>query len=158
VELDFSAPTEFSGLAPGLSTALGNRGLLDAPLDVGIKVPQQGMGSVFSQLNDRWAVLGSIGWQQWSKFGQVQLGIDDTSNPTSTTTDLDFKDTWHFAAGAQHRRSEPWLLNFGIAYDTGYPVGRRLAAAAYERRLAFRRGGEQQLSKTASWGIAAECL
>jgi long-chain fatty acid transport protein len=123
VELDFSAPTEFSGLAPGLSTALGNRGLLDAPLDVGIKVPQQGMGSVFSQLNDRWAVLGSIGWQQWSKFGQVQLGIDDTSNPTSTTTDLDFKDTWHFAAGAQHRRSEPWLLNFGIAYDTGYQSG-----------------------------------
>jgi long-chain fatty acid transport protein len=46
-------------------------------------------------------VLGSVGWQDWSEFGQVQLGIDDTNNPTSTTKDLDFDDTWHAALGAQ---------------------------------------------------------
>jgi long-chain fatty acid transport protein len=31
------------------------------------------MASVFHQLNPRWAVLGSVGWQEWSKFGQLQL-------------------------------------------------------------------------------------
>ncbi len=93
VDLDFNSGAQFSNLAPGLSTVLNNRGLLNVNIKVGITVPQQLMGSIFAQVNDRWAVLGSVGWQQWSKFGQVQLGIDNTTNPTSTSTDLDFKDT-----------------------------------------------------------------
>ena len=118
VDLDFSAPTQFSNLG-NLGATLQSRGLLNSTLDVGIKVPQQAMLSLFTQVNDRWAVLGSVGWQQWSQFGQVQLGIDNTNNPTSLTTNLSFKDTWHLAAGAQYKLSEPWLLNFGIAYDSG---------------------------------------
>ena len=49
------------------------------------------MGSVFHQVNDRWAVLGSVGWQQWSKFGKAELSIDDTTNPTSLTTNLELQ-------------------------------------------------------------------
>ena len=55
---------------------MSNRGLLNPNLNIGINVPQQVMVSMFHQLNDRWAVLGSLGRQQWSKFGQVELGID----------------------------------------------------------------------------------
>ena len=88
--------------------------------EVGITVPQQVMASIFHQVTPKWAVLGSVGWQDWSEFGQVQLGIDDTNNPTSTTKDLDFDDTWHAALGAQYRINDPWLLNFGIAYDSKF--------------------------------------
>jgi long-chain fatty acid transport protein len=159
VNLDFKAPLEFSGIAPGLATALNNRGLLTSQLKVGIKVPQQVMGSLFTQVNDRWAVLGSVGWQEWSKFGQVQLGIDDTTNPTGVTTELDFKNTWHVALGAQYRLSDPWLLNFGIAYDSGFQDSSSVSPlmpvnAAW--RLGV--GGQQQLSKNAFWGVAAEYL
>jgi long-chain fatty acid transport protein len=117
------------------------------------------MGSFFTQVNERWAVLGSVGWQQWSKFGQVQLGIDNTTNPTSTTTNLNFKDTWHFAGGAQYRISPPWLLNFGIAYDSEFQdssnVSPLLPANAAWR---FGMGTEQKVSKTFLWGVAAEYL
>jgi long-chain fatty acid transport protein len=159
VNLDFKAPLEFSGLAPGLAALLANRGLLNSQLKVGIKVPQQVMGSLFTQVDDRWAVLGSVGWQQWSKFGQVELGIDNPNNPMSVTTQLDFKDTWHVALGAQYRLSDPWLLNFGIAYDSGFQdsssVSPLLPANSAWR---FGVGGQQQLSKTAYWGIAAEYM
>jgi long-chain fatty acid transport protein len=101
VDLDFKAEADFSNLAPGLSALLNSRGLLNSKIDVGITVPQQAMASIFHQLTPKWAVLGSLGWQDWSEFGQVQLGIDDTTNPTSTTEDLDFDDTWHAALGAQ---------------------------------------------------------
>lgn len=159
VDLDFDAPAQFSNLAPGLSRVLNNRGLLNANLEVGIKVPQQVMASVFTQVNDRWAVLGSVGWQQWSKFGQVQLGIDDTSNPTSVTTSLDFKDTWHVALGAQYRLSDPWLLNFGIAYDSAFQDGSEVSPLLpVNSAWRFGVGGQQQLSKTAYWGLAAEYL
>jgi long-chain fatty acid transport protein len=156
VKLDFSGPAEFSGLASGLQAVLSNRGLLNANVDMGINVPQQAMLSAFHQLNDRWAVLGSLGWQQWSKFGQVDLGID-SSNPTSLTTESDFKDTWHIAAGAQYRITEPWLLNFGVAYDSGFQdndnVSPMLPANAAWR---FGIGAEKEVSKRFSWGLAAE--
>ena len=101
INLDFHAPLEFSNLAPGLQKVLGDRGLLDAAVDVGSKVPQGVMLSAYAETSDRWALLGSVGWQQWSKFGQIQLGIDDVDNPTSVTQNLEFKDNWHVAAGAE---------------------------------------------------------
>jgi long-chain fatty acid transport protein len=156
VDLDFKAPAQFSNLAPALSTLLSNRGLLTANIQVGIKVPQQVMGSVFAQVNDRWAVLGSVGWQQWSKFGQVQLGVDDATNPTSVTTNLNYKDTWHFAAGAQYRLSDPWLLNFGIAYDSGFQSGNVSPLLPANSAWRFGVGGQHQTSKTFYWGVAAE--
>jgi long-chain fatty acid transport protein len=159
VDLDFEAPLEFANLAPGLATLLNNRGLLNSSLKVEIKVPQQVMGSIFTQVNDRWAVLGSVGWQQWSKFGQVQLGIDNANNPVSVTTNLDFKDTWHVAVGMQYRLSEPWMLNFGIAYDSEFQDGSSVSPLMpVNSAWRFGIGAQQQLSKTSFWGVAAEYL
>jgi len=61
VKLDFSAPAQFSGLGPGLSTLLGARGLLGTQLDLGVTVPQQVMASAFSKIDERWAVMGNVG-------------------------------------------------------------------------------------------------
>lgn len=159
VDLDFEAPAQFSNLAPGLSTLLDNRGLLNARIKVGINVPQQVMGSVFTQLNDDWAVLGSVGWQQWSKFGQVQLGINDSANPTSTTLDLDFDDTWHLALGAQYRLSQPWRLNFGVAYDSGFQDSSNVSPLLpLNTAWRFGAGADHQASETFSWGLAAELI
>lgn len=160
VNLNFEAPAEFSGLDPKLSAALGKAGLLDASIKVGMKVPQQVMASLFTQADERWALLGSVGWQQWSKFGAIQLGIDDNTNPTSLTTDIPFKDTWHVAAGAQYRLSEPWLVNFGIAYDSGFQQNSSQVSPLFPTNAAWRFGvgGQQQLSKTSYWGFAAEYI
>jgi long-chain fatty acid transport protein len=158
VDLDFSGPAEFSNLGQ-LGTNLQNAGLLNANIDVGIKVPQQLMLSAFHQVNPRWALLGSVGWQQWSKFGQVELGINNTTNPTSLTTNLNFKDTWHFALGAQYQLSDPWLLNFGMAYDSGMQgtsnVSPLLPVGSAWR---FGVGAQNQYSKTFTWGVATEYL
>jgi long-chain fatty acid transport protein len=157
VDLNFESRTKFSGLAPGLQDFLGQRGLLNTNLKIGINVPQQVMGSVFSQIDDRWALLGSVGWQQWSKFGQVDIGVDNSNNSTRLTTNLDFEDTWHFSVGAQYRVSEPWLINFGIAYDTAFQdsseVSPLLPANSAWR---FGAGAQQQLSPSTFWGFALE--
>jgi long-chain fatty acid transport protein len=160
VDLDFDAPLEFAGLGPGVSAALGRAGLLGSSLAVGVKVPQGAMASLFTQVNERWALLGSVGWQQWSKFGQIQLGLDDSLNPTSITTSIPFKDTWHVAGGAQYRLSEPWLLNFGIAYDSGFQESSSNVSPLLPTNSAWRFGfgAQQQLGKTSYWGFAGEYL
>jgi long-chain fatty acid transport protein len=157
INLDFSSAPDWSNLG-ALGTNLQAAGLLSSTVKVGIKVPQQVMGSVFAQVNDRWAVLGSIGWQQWSKFGEVQLGVDNPNNPTSLTTAIPFKDTWHVAAGAQYRLSDPWTLNFGVAYDSGFQGGSVSPLLPTNAAWRFGVGAEQRLSKTAKWGVAADYL
>jgi len=157
VSLDFKAQPQFSGLGPGLFAVLASRGLLTANVDLGLKVPQGVMGSVFHQLNDRWALLGSVGWQQWSRFGKAEVNISNTTNPTSLTTNLNYKDTWHVAAGAQYRLSDPWLLNFGIAYDSDFQDSSNISPALPANSAwRFGVGAQNLVSKTFSWGISGE--
>lgn len=157
VDLDFKGRAKFSRLG-ALGMALQNAGLLNSDVKVGINVPQQLMASVYTQVNSRWVLLASVGWQDWSKFGQVQLGIDNTTNPRSLKTDLDFKDTWHFALGAQYRLSQPWLLNFGVAYDSKFQKGDVSPVLPINDAWRFGVGAQNQTSKTMHWGFAAEYL
>ena len=156
VKLSFAAPTEFSGLSKELETLLAVRGLLNTTLDLGMNVPQGVTGSFFHQVDDHWALLGSAGWQQWSKFGYVEVGVD-SNDPVQLTANLNFKDTWHVALGAQYQLDSPWRLDFGIAYDSAFQDGSNIspmlvANAAWR----FGIGAQNQQSKTFSWGFAAE--
>jgi long-chain fatty acid transport protein len=156
VNLDFKTQAEFSNLG-ALGAALQSRGLLNPNIDVGINVPQQITASVFHQVNSRLALLGSVGWQEWSKFGKLEIGIENTADPRSLTRDIEFKDAWHFAAGAQYRLSDPWLLNFGVAYDSEIQSGSTVTPVLpVNDAWRFGAGVENQVSKGFSWGVAAE--
>jgi len=159
VNLDFESRIKFSGIAPGLNTALNNRGLQDAKTKINIKVPQGVMASLFTQVNDDWAVLGSLGWQDWSKFGMVELSVE-SNDPKSTTANLDFKDTWHAALGAQYRFKPDWLLNFGMSYDSAFQKSSNVVTPLLPTNEGWRFGAgvDNQVSKSFSWGVAAEYI
>ena len=159
VKLNFAPQVQFTNTGPILTGLLNARGLQGATLDLGITVPQQVMGSVFYTVNDQWAVLGNVGWQQWSKFGYVEVSVSDTTNPTSLTTNLNFKDTWHVAIGTQYRLSEPWHLNFGVSYDSDFQSGPTVSPILPGNSTwRFGAGAQNLVSKQFSWGIAGEYL
>lgn len=116
-DLEFADQVEFSGLGPGLTAILTSRGLINAGLDLGMTMPQAVMLSGYHEINDRLALLANLGWQDWSQFGKVDVTVS-SDNITSLTTDLNYKDTWHAAVGAQYQLSDPLLLSCGIAYDS----------------------------------------
>lgn len=159
VKLDFSSPAKFSNIAPGLNALLGARGLLNTRTDLGITVPQQVMGSVVHAIDDKWTVLGNVGWQNWKKFGQVEASID-SSNPTSVTTDIPFKNSWHGAIGAQYQMSAPWRLNFGVAYDSSFQPDKNNVSPLLPVGSAWRFGvgAQTQVDKTFGWGVGFEYL
>ena len=117
VKLDFKDTPQFSNTGPLITAILRNRGLMQSSLDLTMWVPQMAMFSFFHEFDDRWAFMGNVGWQQWSKFGKADVSLYSV-NQTSLTTDLNYKDTWHVAVGAQYRLSNPWLVFFGVAYDS----------------------------------------
>lgn len=159
IELDFDPRTKVSGAGPVMNGILQNRGIYNSKVGMEVYIPQGVDVSVFHQVNDRWAVLGSLGWQDWSRFGRVNVSIDGNATPRAGTTDLDFKDTWHLALGAQYKISDPWLLNFGVAYDSKFQessqIGPSLPANDAWR---FGIGLQNQAAKDFEWGVAAEYL
>jgi long-chain fatty acid transport protein len=116
MKLNFSDTPSFSdlGLIGGVLQA---NGFLNRRLDLGFTVPQRVILSGYHELNDRLAVMGNFGWDNWSRFGEVEVGVN-TANPTSLTTVSNYNDTYHVAIGGQYRINPEWLLNAGFAYDS----------------------------------------
>jgi len=156
IKLDFAARAKFSDTGPVLTGLLNARGLQGTKVDIGIRVPQQVMGSVFHTVNERWALLGNVGWQEWSRFGKIPVGLDDTANPVSTTADLNFKNTWHGALGAQYSPGGQWRYNFGVAFDSAfYRNSTVLSVLPGNSAWRFGAGAQQQVGKDFSWGVAS---
>jgi long-chain fatty acid transport protein len=116
-EFDLEDKPRFLGLGPVLEGALGAAGLLNSEIKMSMTAPQAVMLSGFHALNDQWAIMGNVGWQDWSEFGKVRVEVKSTTT-TSLTLDNKYKDSWHAALGTQYQLSDPWRLSLGIAYDS----------------------------------------
>ena len=74
------------------------------------------MVGAYHRLNDQWAILGSVGWDDWSRFGRVRVELDGTA--VDTTVDAGFDDTYHFGVGAEYQYNSKLMLTAGFSYDT----------------------------------------
>jgi long-chain fatty acid transport protein len=87
---------------------------LSAGIDASIVFPQLVKLSVYHELNDRWAFLGTIGWEDWSAFENITM----STRLGSQVIPRNWDDTWYFGAGVHYKLNDEWLLQGGIAYDT----------------------------------------
>jgi long-chain fatty acid transport protein len=142
VRLDFRDTPEFTGLGPLQEAALRRAGLLGAPIDLGLEVPQTVMVSGYRQLSAELAVMGNVGWQNWNRFGKAEVSVADTL--LSATVDLGYKDTWHVAVGADWHVATAWLVTAGIAYDSS-PV------SDHDRALQLPMGETLRLGVGGQW-------
>jgi len=117
VDLEFKDVASLSNIGSVLQGQLNASGLVGSKVDIDMTIPQALMLSGYHQLTDRWAVMGNIGWQDWSEFGKQDFTLRSTTS-TKFTKDLDYDDTWHFALGTQYRFFDSWLWSVGAAYDT----------------------------------------
>jgi long-chain fatty acid transport protein len=115
IKLNFSDNPSLTGLGPGNEAIFG--GLRNTRLDLGMTVPQHIMVSGYHELNDRWAVMGNFGWENWHEFGKVDVSLVSTAT-VSATTPSSYQDTYHVGIGTQYRLAPEWLLNGGFAYDS----------------------------------------
>jgi long-chain fatty acid transport protein len=156
VKLDFSAVPEFSGLGPVLQALLTSRGLTTNNLDLSMTVPQMVMFSAYHEINQSWAVMGNVGWQNWSRFGQGDVG-SNSSNPTSLTVSNDYNDTWHVALGAQYRHSPAWTFTCGVAYDSSaVDDDRRSVVLPMGETWKFALGAQYAVTPSLTLGAAYE--
>jgi len=157
-DYDFKDKPDFSNLGPGLEAALGSRGLLNSTLKLEMSMPQAVMFSVYHDLTKRLAIMGNLGWQDWSEFGKVGVEID-AQDTTNFTADRNYKDTWHAALGMQYRVAEPWLLSAGVAYDSSIMDDKdRTPDLAIGAAWRFGLGARYDWSQQLAFGLAYELL
>ena len=116
-DLDFKDGANISGVGslPDLDPDID----LPSPangLDLGMQMPQSLMTGIHHRVDDRWTVLGSVGWDEWSSFGRAQVVVEGTN--INTVVNDGFRDVWHFGLAAEYQHSPTWTLTGGVAYDT----------------------------------------
>jgi long-chain fatty acid transport protein len=158
VKLGFSSMPTFTGLGPGISALLRASDLDTSTIDLGITVPQTVMLGFFHQIDQRWSVMGDVGWQNWQAFGAVEVGVT-TVPPHSLVTHINYSNTWHVGLGAQVQLSDPWLLNFGAAYDSSMTSDEnRSLSLSLASQWRFGVGAQVVLDPHWSLGFASELL
>jgi long-chain fatty acid transport protein len=116
VNLDFKDEMRFKNLdGTILGAALRASGLLDAQLKINVNLPAQLAVGAYHALTDKLALVGTVNWQNWSRFGQPEISVADSN---TVTDDLGYKDTYHAGIGVYYRVADPWLLMAGFGYDT----------------------------------------
>ncbi|WP_245586485.1 OmpP1/FadL family transporter [Metapseudomonas resinovorans] len=117
VDLEFSDRPSVDDISnPLLNVAL--RRLDVDNLDIDMEVPQTALLSVAHDLDSQWKLLASLGWQDWSEFGNIGVEVDADNLGTSRTVDRQYKDTWHASVGAQYQASPKLRWSMGLGYDS----------------------------------------
>ena len=159
VDLEYEDKPDLSGVGPLLQAALNLTGLAGSTVKLDMELPQAVLASAYHEFTDKLAIMGNVGWQNWSSFGNIDVSIDsDTS--TSATQNLGYDDTWHFAIGAQYRIAEPWLLSIGAAYDTSPAdtAKKRTPALPFDRQYRLGAGLQYEINPDVTLGAAYEYL
>jgi long-chain fatty acid transport protein len=127
-------------------------------VNVPMTEPQQVMLSGLYEVLPNWSLMGNVGWQNWTEFGEFPVGIS-ARKQRSVEANLHFSDTCQIAIGQQLRFGERWLWSAGFAYDSA-PVSKanRNAVLPIDRQLRYGTGIQYEINRDVTAGIAAELM
>jgi long-chain fatty acid transport protein len=155
VDLNFKDDLRFKNLdlTGGIGAALKASGILDSNFKVNWNIPQQVAVGAYQELTKELALVATLNWQDWSRFGLVELSVP---NDNTVGAKLNWQDTYHVGLGAYYRVAEPWLLMAGWAYDTS-PISSskdRSPVLPVDRQFRYAAGVQYDWSKDFSVGAA----
>jgi long-chain fatty acid transport protein len=143
-------------LGPGLE-AIGKR-IGGSKINVSMEQPQQVMASAVYEVLPGWSLMGNVGWQNWSAFGEMPVGIS-AINQRTIVANLHFSDTFQIAIGQQYRIAEKWLWSAGFAYDSSsVSQANRLAVLPVDRQLRYGTGIQYEINRNVTAGAAYEIV
>jgi long-chain fatty acid transport protein len=158
VDFEFEDNNKLKGAGPILGALLDRSGLNTGDTKMEYTLPKQVMLSAYHDLTEDLAIMANVGWQNWSKFGEVGVSL---GNPAATRLDADanFDNTWHYAIGARYRLDSAWSVSAGFAYDES-PVSNsnRTVAMPLDRQRRYAVGVQYRFREDLTLGAAYEYM
>ncbi|MCB1704600.1 MAG: outer membrane protein transport protein [Halioglobus sp.] len=140
VDIEFDG--DLKGSIPLVNIDPGSSLGRDVSTDTKMDFAQYARFSVHQQMSDRWSVDFTVGWDDWSSLGNVLVSTQDGAAGIPTQ----WKDTYHYAWGAQYKLNEDWDLTGGVAYDSS-PVDSedRNAQLPVDRQIRYASGARYKV-------------
>jgi long-chain fatty acid transport protein len=156
IDYKFGFRPHLTGLGPVLSRLRQRIG--GVKVNIPMEQPQQVMLSAVYEVLPNFSLLGNVGWQNWSAFGNFPIGIS-TAKQRTVTANLHFSDTCQIAIGQQFRIGEKWLWSAGFAYDSS-PVSttNRVPVLPLDRQLRYGTGIQYEINSNVTAGAAWEFM
>ena len=99
---------------------------------------------------DKVAIVGTLGWENWSALEDQFISLEPG---LTATLPRNWDDTYRVGAGVHYRLGEPWLLRFGVNYDSSPTVAEdRTADLPVDRQIRLAAGFQNERSEKFSWG------
>jgi long-chain fatty acid transport protein len=105
--------------------------------------------SVHQDMDERWSVDFTVGWDNWSTLGNVLVSTENRAAGLTTN----WHDTYHVAWGAQYKLDNYWTFTGGVAYDTN-PVSsqQRNAQLPVDKQIRYAVGAQYEIMDSLSVG------
>jgi long-chain fatty acid transport protein len=106
---------------PALTDPNGNNIGNSDKLQIDMVMPQQIELSGWQRVSTKWAVLADFNWEDWSRFGELNLGLTSPSGPIgSTSVRLATEDTYHVGIGAEYQSTPKLMYTMGASWDSSW--------------------------------------
>jgi len=159
VDLKYQDVPKTSGVGPLLDAALELSGFKGSQVTFDFTLPEQVMFSSYHEFTPKLAVMADLGWQNWSQFGQIGVGIDSGDQEGSGSVDAQMQDTWHMALGSRYQLDPRWSVSAGFAYDSSPVVNEfRTIILPLDRQYRYAAGVQYQWRSDISLGFAYEYM
>jgi long-chain fatty acid transport protein len=152
----FGFRPHLTGLGPLLSHL--QRRIGGTKINLPMTEPQQVMASAVYDVLPKWSVMGNVGWQNWTQFGEFPVGISG-ANTRTVEANMHFSNTCQIAIGQQLLIGEKWAWSAGFAYDSA-PVSRanRNAVLPFDRQLRYGSGLMYEINHDLTAGATWELM
>ncbi|MBT3070499.1 outer membrane protein transport protein [Rhodomicrobium sp. Az07] len=115
-------------VAPGTSVGVGYRSAVSLELDGSYRgpnvytratldqtMPDQVTWSLRHTVLPGFALLGTVQWENWSRIDNLVVA---SGRGTETVINLNLRDSWYFAIGAEYQYTPDVTIRAGIGYDS----------------------------------------
>lgn len=143
IDLDFSGDIAVSPIGA------------EAGVDTELTLPQFIRAGVYHELNDQFALLGTVGWDDWSALDSLFISTEQAS----AQIPRNWEDTYQISGGIHYRPYDDWLLQGGITFDSS-PVDAedRTPDMPIDRQIRYAAGAEYQWAEDMNVGAALEFI
>jgi long-chain fatty acid transport protein len=137
------------------SVTPGLPGATPGAISTTVHLPDTVSAGIRHRFDERWTVMGTVEWTNWSRLGTVTFtgptgGPPTVGTPTGSVVPVQlpfqYRDGWFFSGGAEYQWSDRLALRSGIAYEVS-PVSDQVRMPAIPDNDRF------WLSVGASWQI-----
>ena len=129
-------------------------GATPGPISTTVNLPDTVSAGIRHRFDERWTVMGTVEWTNWSRLGTVTFTgptgglatVGTSTGPVTVALPFQYRDGWFFSGGAEYQWSERLALRSGIAFERS-PVTDQVRMPAIPDNDRF------WLSVGASWQI-----